>query len=118
MRGGFTSASGRRVRRSWWRVRERPARMSLAPGVVMLARALCTFADQPYGRVAVAPAPLVSVVIGTLNRRWHLQRAIESVRAEVEPPESEIVVVDGGSDDGTLQWLGRQKDVLTIVQHN
>ena len=30
----------------------------------------------------------------------------------------EIVVVEGGSTDGTLEWLVRQKDVITIVQHN
>jgi glycosyltransferase involved in cell wall biosynthesis len=30
----------------------------------------------------------------------------------------EIIVVDGGSEDGTLEWLIRQKDIITIVQHN
>jgi glycosyltransferase involved in cell wall biosynthesis len=62
--------------------------------------------------------PEVSVVIGTLNRRWHLKQAIESVRAELPFPEAEIIVVDGGSDDGTLRWLAKRRDVLTIVQHN
>lgn len=62
--------------------------------------------------------PAVSVVTGTLNRRWYLKRAIESVRAELPFPEAEIIVVDGGSDDGTLRWLAKQKDVRTIVQHN
>jgi glycosyltransferase involved in cell wall biosynthesis len=62
--------------------------------------------------------PAVSVVIGTLNRRWHLKRALASVRAELPFPEAEIVVVDGGSDDGTLGWLAKQKDLVTIVQHN
>jgi GT2 family glycosyltransferase len=62
--------------------------------------------------------PAVSVVIGTLNRRWHLKRAIASVRTELPFPEAEIIVVDGGSDDGTLGWLAKRKDVVTIVQHN
>ncbi len=62
--------------------------------------------------------PAVSVVIGSLNRRWHLKRTIASVREELSFSEREIVVVDGGSGDGTLRWLAKQKDVLTIVQHN
>jgi GT2 family glycosyltransferase len=65
-----------------------------------------------------AGVPQVSVVIGTLNRRWYLERTIASVRAEMRPPEAEIIVVDGGSEDGTIRWLARQKDVITIVQHN
>ncbi len=67
---------------------------------------------------ANSSSPAVSVVIGTLNRRWYLKRAIASVRAEMSFPEAEIVVVDGGSDDGTLRWLTKQQDVITIVQHN
>jgi GT2 family glycosyltransferase len=62
--------------------------------------------------------PAVSIVIGTFNRRWHLKRAIASVRAELLFPKAEIIVVDGGSDDGTQRWLAEQKDVTTIVQHN
>jgi GT2 family glycosyltransferase len=62
--------------------------------------------------------PSVSVVIGSLNRRWHLKRAVESIRAELPFPETEIVVVDGGSRDGALRWLTGRRDVLTIVQHN
>lgn len=29
-----------------------------------------------------------------------------------------MIVVDGGSHDGTCEWLARQRDVLTIVQPN
>lgn len=62
--------------------------------------------------------PAVSVVIGTLNRRWYLKRAIASIRAELPLHEAEIIVVEGGSDDGTRGWLAKRKDVITIVQHN
>lgn len=64
------------------------------------------------------PRPTVSVVIGSLNRRWHLERTIESVRGELEPQDREIIVVDGGSEDGSLRWLIEQKDIITVTQHN
>ena len=31
---------------------------------------------------------------------------------------SEIIAVDGGSDDGSISWLARQKDIISIIQHN
>lgn len=62
--------------------------------------------------------PLVSVVLGTYNRRIFLNLTIESIRKELHDFPHEIIVVDGGSSDGTLNWLARQKDIITIVQHN
>ena len=65
-----------------------------------------------------AERPVVSVVIGSYNRRKFLERAIDSVRADGAGIAYELVVVDGGSTDGSLAWLVEQKDVVTIVQHN
>src|SRR5688572_30363291 len=65
-----------------------------------------------------ADRPLVSIVIGSYNRRRFLERAIESIRANGARSTHEQIVVDGGSTDGSLDWLVRQKDVITIVQHN
>jgi len=62
--------------------------------------------------------PLVSVVLGTCNRLNFLKLAIDSIRLEVAPFPHEIIVVDGGSTDGTLQWLVNQKDIIAIIQHN
>jgi GT2 family glycosyltransferase len=62
--------------------------------------------------------PSVSVVIGSYNRRAFLERAIESVRADGAGVAYELIVVDGGSTDGSLAWLVAQKDIVTIVQHN
>lgn len=63
-------------------------------------------------------ARAVSVVIGSFNRASFLRLAIESVRREVASLPSEIIVVDGGSDDGAVPWLVEQKDIVTIIQHN
>jgi GT2 family glycosyltransferase len=62
--------------------------------------------------------PEISVVIGSYNRLKFLKLAIESIRQELENLPSEIIVIEGGSNDGTLKWLMSQKDIVTIVQHN
>lgn len=62
--------------------------------------------------------PALSVVIGSYNRARYLRATIASVRDELSGVPHETIVVDGGSTDRTLPWLVRQKDVLTIVQHN
>lgn len=53
---------------------------------------------------AGAPAPDVSVVIPTFQRREHAVRAVHSALAQTRPPE-EVIVVDDGSTDGTGQAL-------------
>jgi glycosyltransferase involved in cell wall biosynthesis len=53
---------------------------------------------------------LFSVVIPTRNRRGLLARALESVRAQSSAP-IEVIVVDDGSTDDTLEFLATQADV-------
>ena len=60
----------------------------------------------------------ISIVLGTYNRKRFLRAAIESIRDNGIMVPYEIIVVDGGSSDGTLRWLARQKDVIAIIQHN
>jgi len=60
----------------------------------------------------------VSVVLGSYNRKRFLKAAIQSIRNNGISVPYEIIVVDGGSTDGTMRWLNKQKDVITIVQHN
>lgn len=62
--------------------------------------------------------PIVSVVIGAYNRRAFLEATINSLRKEVKDIPNEIFVIDGGSDDGTIEWLTQQKDIISIIQHN
>lgn len=60
---------------------------------------------------------LISLVTGTYNRIEHLPRMIRSFRRCLPPGiQYEIVVVDGGSTDGTLAWCRQQPDVRLIEQ--
>lgn len=46
----------------------------------------------------------VSVVVTELNEVEDIGRVVSSLLAQV-PPASEVIVVDGGSTDGTWEWL-------------
>ena len=61
---------------------------------------------------------VVSIVLGSYNRKAFLQEAIESIRCNGITVPYEIIVVDGGSTDGSKEWLINQPDIITIVQHN
>ncbi|KKP24483.1 MAG: hypothetical protein SZ59_C0002G0329 [candidate division TM6 bacterium GW2011_GWF2_28_16] len=61
---------------------------------------------------------LISVVLGSYNRYDFLKLTIDSVRKELVDIPHEIIVVDGGSTDGVVNWLIKQKDIITILQHN
>ena len=60
----------------------------------------------------------VSIVLGSYNRLPFLKGAIQSIRDNRITVPYEIIVVDGGSADGSIDWLSKQKDIITIVQHN
>lgn len=50
------------------------------------------------------PRPTLSIVIPTWNGRAHLEACLPSVRRHA-PPGTQVIVVDDGSSDGTLEWL-------------
>jgi glycosyltransferase involved in cell wall biosynthesis len=56
------------------------------------------------------------IVLGTYNRLPLLQKAIRSIRRSVGGLKYRSVVVDGGSTDGTCQWLFQQRDIVPILQ--
>ena len=60
----------------------------------------------------------ISVVLGSKNRKGLIKATIKSIRENGFKGNLEIIVVDGGSTDGTCDWLAKQKDVFTIIQPN
>lgn len=58
---------------------------------------------------------IVSIVVPTFNRIERLARCIDKIRQNVTHP-SEIIVVDGGSTDGTREWLARRSDLRAIFE--
>jgi len=61
---------------------------------------------------------LVSIVLGTYNRLELLKKTIDNIRTESFGLSRELIVIDGGSTDGTMEWLANQIDIITIIQHN
>jgi len=59
--------------------------------------------------------PLVSIVIATFERRQRLQGCVRAIRRHVTLPH-ELVIVDGGSRDGTVAWVGRQPHTRVLVE--
>lgn len=60
--------------------------------------------------------PCLCIVTGTYNRRDSLTRAVESVRNASAGVYYQIVAVDGGSTDGTKEWIRKQDDIHLIEQ--
>lgn len=62
--------------------------------------------------------PQVTIIIVTHNKLNYLAACIESIRKNTTYPHK-IIVVDNGSKDGTIDWLRKQEDILTIEnEHN
>lgn len=59
-------------------------------------------------------SPLVSVVIPAYNAAWCIQRAVDSVLDQTYRP-IEIIVVNDGSTDNTVQVLHRFNEAIRIV---
>ncbi len=55
---------------------------------------------------------MISVVTGTLNRFEYLKAMMASVRENAR--DYHFVIADGGSTDGTVEWLKKQPDVTLL----
>ena len=61
-----------------------------------------TVASEPP--VFEVPAPVTSMVILTYNQLDYTKKAVESIRRNTPEPH-EIIFVDNGSSDGSVEWL-------------
>lgn len=66
----------------------------------------------------ISTKPQISIVLGSYNRSFLLRGTIESIRQHNIKIPYEIIVIDGGSTDGAVDWLINQEDILTILQNN
>ncbi len=58
---------------------------------------------------------IVSIVVPTFNRLPRLQRCVDQIGRHVTHPY-ELIVVDGGSNDGTRPWLADQRGLRVILE--
>jgi glycosyltransferase involved in cell wall biosynthesis len=59
---------------------------------------------------------MISIVTGTLNRLPYLQRMVESIVTCTVDRKFELILVDGGSQDGTREWLETQCSKISSLR--
>lgn len=67
------------------------------------------------GEILDHDLPLVSVIVPTYNCAKYVDEAIGSV-LEQDYPNKELIVVDDGSSDGTLECISRYASRLTLIR--
>ncbi len=92
------------------------------PGPEPAAEAWAGPGDEAWAGPGAEPGaeawaqPRASVVIVTWNGKDHLAPCLASLRASDYPADRlEIVVVDNGSQDGTVEWLAREHPGVRVV---
>lgn len=71
--------------------------------------------DDKMGSVKSAHSLLTSIVILNKDLLIYTKQLIESIRQYTERGSYEIIVVDNGSQDGSVEWLQQQNDVRLIA---
>ncbi len=59
----------------------------------------------------------IAAVVVTYNRLEYLKKCIDGLRCQTYRLKK-IIVINNSSNDGTLEWLGLQNDLLVITQDN
>jgi glycosyltransferase involved in cell wall biosynthesis len=59
--------------------------------------------------------PLISVIVAVYNGAKTLQRCIDSVSDQTYP-NKELIIIDGGSTDGTIEIIRSNQDQITYWQ--
>ena len=59
--------------------------------------------------------PCVSIIIPNLNGLQLLRKSIPSI-LETDYPNFEIIVVDNGSDDGSVEFLSREFNTVEVIK--
>lgn len=59
-----------------------------------------------------ATSPLISIIVAVFNGRATLQQCIDSV-AQQTYPNKELIIIDGGSKDGTVELLEGNRDKIS-----
>jgi glycosyltransferase involved in cell wall biosynthesis len=60
----------------------------------------------------------IAIVLGTYNRLPCLQGLVNSVRLKAGTIDYDLIIVDGGSTDGSWEWLKEQPDVVPIPEED
>lgn len=74
-------------------------------------------ADAPPSTADNSPGPLVSVVIANWNGAKHLDECLAALRAQTVRDTLEVIVVDNGSTDGSLEILHRFTDLVRVIRN-
>lgn len=61
------------------------------------------------------PLPLVSIVTPSYNSFPYIQETVESVQMQ-DYPHIEHIVIDGGSTDGTVEFLQEEPDIIWVSE--
>ncbi len=104
LRRGLASLRTRGLHGTWERVRFQFRRAPEAIGAPLYLPAAAAFA--PFD-VPASPQPRASIVIPVYNHAAHTLACLRAIAAHPPHTPFEIVVVDDGSSDETIDWLPR-----------